>query len=132
MSWDHAGIAVPIHRAFGDGAGADALVIAAGEQRGPRRRADRGRMEGVVADALTGDARQRGRVDRPAVGVGQAEADIVQQDDQNVGRVLRQVALLDAALVLGVLKSGFSDAGGRRRGKWQNRTVVARLGPPVH
>ena len=45
---DHAGVAVPVHRALGDGAVADALVVAPGEQRGARGRADRGGVEGVV------------------------------------------------------------------------------------
>ena len=85
---NHAGIAVPIHRALGDRAGADAMMVAAGQQRRARRRADRRRMEGVVADALVRDARQRRRVDRPAEGVGQAEAHVVEQDDQDVGRIL--------------------------------------------
>ena len=91
---DDAGVAVPVHRALGDGAGADALVVAPGEQRRARRRADRGGVEGVVADALVRDARQRRRVDRAAEGVGQAEADVVEQDDEDVGRVLRQMARL--------------------------------------
>ena len=49
---DHAGVAVPVDRALGDRAVADALVVAPGEQRGARRRADRRGVEGVVADAL--------------------------------------------------------------------------------
>ena len=70
--------------------GADALVVAAGQQRRPRRRADRRGVEGVVADALVGEPRQRRRVDRTAEGVRQAEADVVEQDDEDVGRVLRE------------------------------------------
>ena len=66
-------------------------MIAPGEQRRARGRADRRRVEGVVADALVRDARQRRRVDRPAVGIGQAEADVVEQDDEDVGRILRQM-----------------------------------------
>ena len=61
---DHAGVAVPVDRALGDGAGADALVVAPGQQRGARGRADRRGVEGVVADALVGEPRERRRVDR--------------------------------------------------------------------
>ena len=49
---DDAGIAIEVHRALGDGARADALVVAPGQQRGARRRADRSGMERTVADAL--------------------------------------------------------------------------------
>ena len=48
--------------------------------------------------------RQRRRVDRAAVGVRQAEADVVEQDDEDVGRILRQVVRLDAPLVLRLLQ----------------------------
>ena len=48
---DDAGIAVPVDGALGDGARADALMIAPGQQRGAGRRADRSGVEGVVADA---------------------------------------------------------------------------------
>ena len=49
---DDAGVAVPVHRTLGDGAVADALVIAPGEQRRACRRANRGGVKAVVADAL--------------------------------------------------------------------------------
>ncbi len=55
-SGNHSGITVPVHRAFRDGPGPDTLMIAARQQRGPGRRADRRGMEGVVADALVRDA----------------------------------------------------------------------------
>ena len=127
-SRNHAGVAVPIHRALGDGAGTDALMIAAGQQCGTRRRADRRSVKRVVADALIRDARQRGRPDRATVGVRQSEADVVQQDDQNVGRILGQMALHDAGLVLRVLQGRRGYA--RRRGRWkgQHRTVVGYTG----
>ncbi len=64
----HAGVAVPVHRAFGDGAVAHALVVAPSQQRGAGGRADRRGVEGVVADALVGHAAQRGRLDLAAEG----------------------------------------------------------------
>ena len=63
---DDAGVAVPVDRALGDRAVAHALVIAAGQQRRARRRADRRRVERVVADALRRELRQRRRVDLAA------------------------------------------------------------------
>ena len=81
----HARIAVPIQRPLGDRAGPDALMVAAGQKRGPRRRADRGRVKGIVADALVGQTRQsRGR-DLAAERIGQPEADIVEENDQMLG-----------------------------------------------
>ena len=127
---DHPGVAVPVHRALGDRAGADALMIAAGQERRARGRADRRRVEGVVADALARDARERWRVDRPAVGVGQAEADVVQHDDEDVGRILGQSALLHAPLVLGILQPRRSDAGRRGRRERQDGAVRRVQGPP--
>ena len=85
-------------------------------------------MEGVEADPLIGDARQRRRVNRPAVGVGQTETDIIQQNDEDIRRILRDMALLHPSLVLGILQSsrGHADRrGGRER---QHRTVVGRRG----
>ena len=120
---NHAGIAVPVHRAFRNRPGTHPLVVASGQQRRPRRRADRRGMEGVVADALVRDARQRGRMDRSAVGVGQAEADVVEQDDEDVGGILRQVALLHAPLVLRRLQRRAGHACRRCRRKRQHRAV---------
>ena len=77
-SRDHARIAVPIHGALGDGARPDALMIAPGQQRRARRRTNRSRVEGVVADPLIGDARQRRRMDRAAIGVGKPKAHVIQ------------------------------------------------------
>ena len=51
---DDPGVAVEIERPLRDRAGADALVIAPGQQGRPRRRADRGRVELVESDALVG------------------------------------------------------------------------------
>ena len=123
-----AGVAVPVHRALGDGAGADALVVAPGEQRGARGRADRGGVEPVVADAVVGEAAEGRRVDRAAERVGQAEAHVVEQDDQDVGRVLRQVVRLDPPLVLRLLQRPPRDAG--RRCLWKRQDGAVGRGVP--
>jgi hypothetical protein len=96
---DHAGVAVPIHSALGDGSAADALVIAPGQQRGPGRRTDRGIVESVIADAGLRNARQIGRIDLATVGAGLPVADIVDQDDQDVRRILRQMVGLGAPMM---------------------------------
>ena len=119
-----AGIAIPVHRALGDGAGTHALVISAGQQRRARRRADRGRVEGVVADAVIRDPRKRRRVDWTAIGIGQAEANVIEEDDQDVGRVLRQVVRLRPPLMRRILKPRRSDACRRDRREWEHGTVI--------
>ena len=74
---------------LGDGAHADAVVVAAGEHRGPRRRADGGDVEPVVGEPHLPHAGEvRGR-DAAAEGVGAAEAGVVDEDEQHVGGVLR-------------------------------------------
>ena len=75
---NHPRITIPIDGPFGNSAGANPLVVATGQQRGAGGRTNRRGVEGIVTDALIGNPRERGRVDRPAVGVGQTEADIVQ------------------------------------------------------
>ncbi len=91
-----AGVAVEVERPLGDGAGPDVMMVAPGEKRRARRRADRGRVKRVVADPLIGETGQRRRRDLAAEGVGQAEADVVQKNDEDIGRVRREAVRLDA------------------------------------
>ena len=65
---------------------ADAVVVAAGEQRRARRRAERRDVEVVVADALPGERVHRRRRDLGAVAAEAAEADVVVEDDDDVRR----------------------------------------------
>ena len=74
---------------FGDAAHVVHVVVAAGEQGRPRRRADRGGVELVVAQPLAGEAFGRRHVHRPAEGAGHAEAHVVHEDDEHVGRARR-------------------------------------------
>ena len=121
---DHAGVAVPVHRAFRDRAGADPLVIAAGEQRGAGGRADSGGVESVVAHPLIGELAQRRRVDLAAERRRLAETDVIEQDDEHVRRVRLEVPGLRAALVHRVLQPRLGDACRGHRRKWQDAAVV--------
>ena len=120
---DHAQIAVPVHGALGNGAVTDALMIAPGQKRSTSGRADRRGMKPVVADAGVRHTRKRGRADHAAVGVGQAESHIVEQHDEDIGRILGQAALVDAPLMLRLLQGDAGNAGRRRRCKRQHRAV---------
>ena len=57
-------------------------------------------MKGIVADALVGKLGERWRVDRAAKGIRQTKPDIVEQDNNDIGRVFRQVIWLNVALML--------------------------------
>ena len=54
-----AGVAVPVVGQLGDLTESDSVVVTARHQGGPGRRAHRGGVEGVVGDALVGQARHR-------------------------------------------------------------------------
>ena len=71
-------------RELADRAEADRVAVAAGQQRRPRRRAERGDVEAVVPHAVLGHPRVVRRVDRAPEGPGVAEAGIVDQDHQDV------------------------------------------------
>ena len=120
---DHAQIAVPVHGALGNGPVTDALMIAPRQQRCSSGRANRRGVEPVVADALVRHARKRGRADHAAVRVRQAKSHIVEQHDEDIGRILGQAALFDAALMLRLLQGDAGNAGRRRRWKRQDRAV---------
>ena len=79
------------------------LVVAPGQQGGAGGRADRCRVERVVAYAVVGEAGERGGLHLAAEGGGQAEADIVEQDDQDVGGAGAQMVGFGTADMLGGL-----------------------------
>ena len=81
---DERRIACEPGRELADRAEADRVAVAAGEQRGSRRRAERRDVEAVVADALLRHARVVGCIDRAAEGSGVAEPGIVDQHQQDV------------------------------------------------
>lgn len=96
---DHPGVAVPVHRAFGDRAGVHAVMVSAGQQRGPGGGADRGGVKGVVADSALGYSSESRGPHLAAHHVGQAEPDVVEQHDEDVRRLVREVPGLNAALM---------------------------------
>ena len=91
----HRAIAGRAGRDLGDAAHADRVVVAAGEQRLARRRAQRGRVEAVVLQAARRQTFGVRRLAWAAEGARRAEARIVDQDDEDVGRALRRAQLLD-------------------------------------
>ena len=77
-------------RDLADHAEAHRVVVAPGNQRRARRRAQRGRVEVGVTQPGLGDAVQRRGRDDAAEGAGRAEAVVVGHDQQHVGRLLRR------------------------------------------
>ena len=76
---------------FLDDAGADAVVVAPGQQRGARRRAEGGGVEGAVAQPVLRQPLQRRALDRPAEGAQPAEPDVIEQHQQDVRRAGRRL-----------------------------------------
>ncbi len=58
--------------------------IAASQQRGTGRRADRAGMEAVVAQALVGEPLEGRCLDRAAKGAGGGKADVIEQHDHHI------------------------------------------------
>ena len=71
-----------------DHAEAGRVMVAPGDERGPRRRAEGGGVELRVAQPRLGDAVQRRRRDDAAEGARRTEAHVVGHDEQHVGRAL--------------------------------------------
>ncbi len=71
-----------------DHAEAGRVMVAAGDERGARRRAERRGVELRVAQPGLGDAVQRRRRNDAAEGARRAEADVVGHDQQHVRRAL--------------------------------------------
>ena len=70
-------------------------MIAAGQHRLAGRRAQRGRVEPVVLQAVRREACRIGRGARASEGAGRAEAHIVDQHDQHVRRAVRSLRARD-------------------------------------
>ena len=77
-------------RDFRDAAHADRVVIAAGEQRLPRRRAQRGRVEARVSQPALGQLLEVRGLAGTAEHAGRAVAHVVDEDHQHIGRTLRR------------------------------------------
>ncbi|MNQ98269.1 hypothetical protein D3C85_1139530 [compost metagenome] len=116
---DFSGIAVPVGGQFGDHAVADAVVVAPGQQGGAGGGADGGCVEGVIAHTAVGHSAQGRGMDGTANGVGLRESGIVEHDHQDVRCIGRQVGLLLALLMPGLLQRrlGVAGRGCRREGQ---------------
>ena len=73
---------------LGDHAEAGRVMVAPGDERGARRRAERGGVDVVVAQTVLRDAIHRRRRNDAAEGARHAEAGVVGHDEQDVGRAL--------------------------------------------
>ena len=60
-------------------------------------------MKTVVANSVVAQLAQRWRMGEATKGIGCAEAGVINQDDKNVRRIVRQVLRFDAAFVDGFL-----------------------------
>ena len=74
---------------FHDDARRGRMVVAAGQERRARRRAEGRRVELSVAQAVLGQPVQRLRGDRTAKRARRAKAHVIRQDDEDVGSTLR-------------------------------------------
>ena len=80
---------------LGDAAHAGGVVVAPGQQRLARRRAERGGMEAGVLQPARCELLRGRRLAGAAEGAGRAEAGVVDEDDQHIGRTLGRAQLLD-------------------------------------
>ena len=80
---------------LGDAAHADHVMVAPAQERRPRRRAQRRRVEAVVLQPAGGEPLRVRRRDRAAERAGPGEAHVVEQDDQHVRRAGRRTQRLD-------------------------------------
>ena len=86
----HRRVARRRRRDFADAAHVDRVVVAPGQQRLPRRRAQRRRVEAVELEAVLGQALGSRRVNRTAEGARRGKADVVEEHDEDIGRALRR------------------------------------------
>jgi len=91
---DHAGVAGEPGAHFNDDAGTDAMVVAAGEQGGTGGRTEGSGMEGIETQPMAGKSVHSGGGYSPAKGAGMTEADVIQDDDQNIWGARRGLDLL--------------------------------------
>jgi hypothetical protein len=71
-------------------AGADRVVVVAGEQSGQRRRAERRGMKALIAQAHLRDPVERRRRYYATESAGRSETNIVGHDEQDIRRTLRR------------------------------------------
>ncbi len=109
---------------LGDAAHAGRMVVAPGQQRLARRRAQGRGVEAVVLQAARRQLLRVRRLAGAAEGARRAEAGVVDQDDQDVGRALRRAQLLNRReLRVRILRVVGDQPGARRIGNRQVRAV---------
>ena len=79
---------------LGDRRQAERVVVAPGQDAAPRRRAERRGVHVGVAQAVGGQAVDDGRLDQPAEAGELPVADVVQHEEEHVGRALRRARRL--------------------------------------
>src|SRR6185503_5808507 len=89
----NAGIAGKSSGEFHDSAGIVYVVVSAGEKCGASGRTKRGGMKTVIAQAGACQFVERGHLDRSAKGARLPKADVVKQNDNDVGRSLGRLYL---------------------------------------
>ncbi len=115
-SWNLSGIAVPVIGELRDLPVTDPVVIAAGQQRRPGRRAHGRCVESIVGNPFLDDAVHRRGFNLASERRRKAGARVVDENDQNVRRVGRKPARRRPLLTDRLLHRAPSNAGrGRRR-----------------
>ena len=108
-------------RHLGDRAHADGVMVSTGEKRLARRRAQSGRVEPIVLQPIGRKAFGGGRVARAAKGARGAEADIVEENDQDVRRAFRRAQRHDRGIFrVGILGVVSRQTDMLRVRNWQN------------
>ena len=95
VPWEGGAVAGEPTRELADRAEPHRVVVPPGQQRRPRRRAQRRDVEPVVAQAALGHPRVVGCLDRPAEGARVAEPRVVDEHQQHVGGPVRRPRVLD-------------------------------------
>ena len=117
-------------RHFRDRAHVRAVRIAAGEQCHAARRADRRGMEIVVGQSVLGEALEGRQVHHATERRGAGVAEIVEQDDHDIGRARRRLDLEDRRR-LRIAGVELGDRRTRRFRDWQHGAVDVRTSHPA-
>jgi len=115
---NHATITIPVIRQFADLPVTDPMMIAAGQQGCPCRRAHSRGVEAVVRDPLLDDAVHRRSMDLATERGGQGGPCVVNQYDENVRRIGWKPARRNPLFVNRLLHRAPSDTG---RWRWRER-----------
>ena len=103
---------------------ADPVMIAARQQRRPRRRTHRRGVKPIVRNTVTANSVHRRGVDLAAEGGGQCGPGVINEHDENIRRVVGQAARLDPPFVDRLLHCPPRNA---RRWGWREGQYVTRV-----